>query len=188
MASSNRDADPDDLPDADVDARWTDIVARLSDVEQSGRDVARSTPTGPRGEDAEGNDDAGDADAGDADDTTATPEVAAPSPAPRAPGPRDWPASPEVERLEETESHFVPPDPAPIGQRDPLLTLAWTVVVAVPVLTVLSVVLRAALAELSVPGWLGPAAGAAFVAAVAVLVWRMPNRRDPEDDDPGAVV
>ncbi|NNU28560.1 hypothetical protein [Isoptericola sediminis] len=176
MASSNRDADPDDLPDADVDARWTDIVARLGDVEQSGRDLGRPEETDRR----TGSEAGTDPEPAD-DDAPSTPVA-------RAAGPRDWPASPEVEALEETESHFVPPDPGPITHRDPLLTLAWTVVVAVPVLTVLSVVLRAMLAQLVVPGWLGPAAGGAFVAAVAVLVWRMPARRDPEDDGPGAVV
>jgi len=27
-----------------------------------------------------------------------------------------------------------------------------------------------------------------FVAGIAVLFWRMPHRRDPDDDDTGAVV
>jgi len=171
MAPSNRDADPDDLPDADVDARWSDIVARLGDVEESERSIT-AAPVTPE---------------------PATPEPdtgpdQGPEAEPRAVGPRDWPASPEVEALEEAEEHFVPPEPEPVAHRDPLLTLAWTVVVAVPVLTVLGVVLRAMLSSLSVPGWLGPAAGGAFLAAIAVLLWRMPHRRDPDDHDPGAVV
>jgi hypothetical protein len=168
MASPNRDAEPDDLPDADVDARWSDIVARLGDVEQSGSVV----------EDADrpaGSDDA-------------APAPVDPPVASRSVGPRDWPTTPETEALEEAEDHFVPPDPEPVAHRDPLLTLAWTVTVAVPVLTVVGVVVGAMLPALSVPGWVGPAGGGAFLAALAVLVWRMPHRRDPEDDGPGAVV
>ena len=38
------------------------------------------------------------------------------------------------------------------------------------------------------PGWLLAIAGATFVAGLGVLVWRMPHRRDDEDDDSGAVV
>ncbi|WP_277213072.1 hypothetical protein [Isoptericola croceus] len=169
MASPNRDAEPDDLPDADVDARWSDIVARLDDVEQSGLTV----------EDAER-----------ADDQADTPSLPTELPvAPRQPsGPRDWPTTPEVEALEEAEEHFVPPDPEPVAHRDPLLTLSWTVAVAVPVLTVIGVVVTALIPELPVPSWLGPAGGGAFLAAIAVLVWRMPHRRDPDDRDPGAVV
>ena len=34
---------------------------------------------------------------------------------------RDWPTTPEVEDLEEAESHFVPPDPPLVLGRDPLL-------------------------------------------------------------------
>jgi hypothetical protein len=168
MASPNRDAEPDDLPDADVDARWSDIVARLDDVEQSGFVV----------DDAErpvGSDDA-------------SPPSADPPVASRPTGPRDWPTTPEVEALEEAEDHFVPPEPEPVAHRDPLLTLAWTVAVAVPVLTVVGVVVTALLPELTVPGWVGPAGGGSFLAAIAVLVWRMPHRRDPDDDGPGAVV
>ncbi|GAA1987450.1 hypothetical protein GCM10009718_26180 [Isoptericola halotolerans] len=177
MASPNRDAEPDDLPDADVDARWSDIVARLGDVEQS-RFVVE--------------------DAGTTTEPTGRPEPAEPADASRPPGetpapvqpagPRDWATTPEVEALEEAEDHFVPPDPDLVAHREPLLALAWTVAVAVPVLTVVAVILRAMLPELEVPGWVGPAGGGSFLAAIAVLVWRMPHRRDPEDHDPGAVV
>lgn len=169
MASPNRDAEPDDLPDAVIDARWSDIVARLDDVEQSGFTVEAAEQPVSRDSSAS------------ADDEEAT--------SPQRPsGPRDWPTTPQVEALEEAEDHFVPPDPEPVAHRSPLLTLAWTVAVAIPVLTVVGVVVTALLPNLSVPGWLGPAGGGSFVAAVAVLVWRMPHRRDPDDHDPGAVV
>jgi hypothetical protein len=61
--------------------------------------------------------------------------------------------------------------------------MAWVLVVAVPVLLVVAIV-----AWRGVPTWVLQAAGAGFVAAVGLLVWRMPHRRDPDDDDPGAVV
>lgn len=169
MAPPNRDAEPDDLPDADVDARWSDIVARLDDVEQSGSVVeAAERPA--------------------AHDSTASPDAEDPAVPQRPSGPRDWPTTPEVEALEEAEEHFVPPDPEPVAHRNPLLTLAWTVAVAVPVLTVVGVIVTRMLPSLSVPGWIGPAGAGSFVAAIAVLIWRMPHRRDPDDHDPGAVV
>jgi hypothetical protein len=171
MAPSDRNAEPDDLPDADVEARWSDIVARLGDVEQAGRSTTTEPAPPP---------------ALSGPEHSAAPEP--PDPGAWASGPRDWPASREVDDLDETESHFVPPEPEPVAHRDPLATLTWTVVVAVPVLTVLWVIVRAWLPDLHVPGWVTPTAGAAFVASVAVLVWRMPHRRDPDDHDPGAVV
>jgi hypothetical protein len=161
------------LADAVVEERWADIVGRLGDVE-------------PRWTD---------------DDTAVRPETRLdappepldepspePSPVARFEGPRDWPVTPEVEALEEADGHFTPPEPEPVLSRDPLLTLAWTVLVGVPVLTVLGVLVRAIAPWLALPSWLGPLGGVSFALAVAVLVWRMPHRRDPDDQDPGAVV
>jgi len=97
--------------------------------------------------------------------------------------PRDWPAGPEVEDLEDQESHFVPPEPPPVLGRDPLLNLAWGLVGAAPlVVLVLLVVVR------PFPALVGQVAGAAFLAGLGILLWRMPHRRDEDDDDPGAVV
>ena len=78
--------------------------------------------------------------------------------------------------------HFVPPDPGPVLGGDPLLTLAWTATNGVPVLFVVLV-----LAWPDAPGWLLAVAATVFGTGLAVLVWRMPHRRD-EDDDSGAVV
>jgi hypothetical protein len=174
MAPIDRGADPDDLPDADVDARWSDIVARLGDLEDPRRDA------GP----------AADADTGTEAEVPPAPDPStdAAPPATVAAGPRDWPTTPGAEALEAEESHFVPPDPGPITDREPLTTLAWTVVVAVPLLVVLRVVVGAFAPGLVLPGWLTPTAGLLFLAGVGVLVWRMPHRRDPDDTDPGAVV
>lgn len=91
--------------------------------------------------------------------------------------PRAWAPDPKAE---EAENHFVPPDPGPVLGGDPLLTMAWTVVAAVPLLMLVSVVWRA------VPTIVLQGAGACFVVAIGLLLWRMP--RDHEDDGPGAVV
>ena len=181
MAAPNPDADPgtpDDLPDDAVEARWADIVAQLGPLdgpdapEHGASSGSSSQPTG------------GPAPAGDD-----PPVAAGPAAAPVAgQGPRDWPATPEVDALDEADSHFVPPEPEPLLSRDPLLTMAWSVVAAVPILTVVLVVVRALVPALHVPGWLGPVGGGLFLAAVAVLLWRMPHHRDPEDDGTGAVV
>lgn len=168
MAPNDRGADPDDLPDADVDARWSDIVARLGDLQEP-----REEPDAP------------------ADDPSGLEPTADPAAAPRvvqAAGPRDWPTTPGSEAFEEAASHFVPPDPGPLTGREPLTTLAWTIVVVVPLLVVLRVVVGAFVPDLALPGWLTPTAGLAFLAGVGVLVWRMPHRRDPDDSGPGAVV
>ncbi|MFE7407652.1 hypothetical protein [Isoptericola sp. NPDC057559] len=180
MPAPNPDAEPDlpddDLPDDAVEARWADIVAQLGDL----------------GDDA----DARTADGTSTTASEATPprDTESPSETDEGPvrttgnGPRDWPLTPEVEALEETESHFVPPEPEPVLSRDPLLTLAWTLVLAVPVLVVVGVVVRAAVPTLRIPTWSGPVAGVLFLVALGILLWRMPHRRDPEDHDTGAVV
>lgn len=178
MAAPNPDADPDtpdDLPDEAVEARWADIVERLGSLDVQPGTSAGSVPDAARPAD-DGGPDGGSDGAADV------------APPPHATGPRDWPTTPEVEALEEAESHFVPPEPEPVLSRDPLLTLCWAVLVGVPVLTVALVVVRAMVPTLHLPAWLGPAGGVAFLAAVVVLLWRMPHHRDPEDDDSGAVV
>ena len=150
--------------DAEFDARWAAIVEQLGDLETPpAADAAGDpAPAGP----------------------TTTGHVVA-----RTPGPRDWPVTPEVEALEEEESHFAPPDPGSVlTSRDPLATLAWAGAVGVPLLGVVALILRAFLPALHVPSWTGWLAGALFAASVAVLIWRMPARRDPTDRDDGAVV
>lgn len=98
-------------------------------------------------------------------------------------GPRDWPVTPEQEAAEDADSHFVPPEPPHLLGRDPLANLAWGVVALAPLLAIVLLV-----AVHPFPRLVGELAGVAFLAAVAVLVWRMPSRRDEDDDDTGAVV
>jgi hypothetical protein len=104
-------------------------------------------------------------------------------------GPRDWAAggepADEVDEVDEVddEGGFVPPDPGPVLGGDPLLTMAWAGVIAVPIVLVASTVLNYA-----VPTWLFIAIGAVFVVGVGVLVWRLPSHGPTDGDGNGAVV
>lgn len=167
-------------PALDVDAQWAGIVAGLADLDRGpGDDLDR----GP-------GDEAGRTGAPDGDDAPPAPrdgrevlDSVPVAPWVRASGPRDWPTTPEVEDLEEAESHFVPPDPPLVLGRDPLLTMAWALVVGVPILLlVVLVVVR------PYPVIVAQVGGGAFLAGLAILLWRMPHRRDDDDEGPGAVV
>ena len=98
---------------------------------------------------------------------------------------RDWDGTSQYDAAEDVvdeAEHFVPDDPGPLLGGDPLLTLAWGAVAGVPLLMLVVVVVWQ-----DAPALLVRVAAVVFVAAVAVLVWRMPQRREPSDDD-GAVV
>ncbi|HMO09953.1 MAG TPA: hypothetical protein PKB06_00240 [Actinotalea sp.] len=182
---------PPDEPgdDPDLTAQWDDIVARLGDLTVADvPDAEGGAPSAPAGPD----------DAGPASDGTGDEPDSAGATQPRRrrsdrPGsyvvrpatpptsdPRSWAPDPDVE---EAEDHFEPPEPGPVFGGDPLLTMAWVVVVGAPTLAVVALV-----AWQDIPVWLLQAAGAAFLLAVGLLIWRMPHRRDTSDDDPGAVV
>ncbi|MFS0705456.1 hypothetical protein AB6N23_13120 [Cellulomonas sp. 179-A 9B4 NHS] len=154
------------------DAVWASIVARLRDVDDAadaagpaapGRVVRPAAPEPP------------------AAGAPPVPEAAPP----RLSG-RDWDGTAQYDDAEDAvdeAEHFVPPDPGPVLGGDPLLTMAWGAAVGVPILLLVVVV-----AWRDAPALLLRAAVGLFVVAVGVLVWRMPHRRDPADDDPGAVV
>jgi hypothetical protein len=91
-------------------------------------------------------------------------------------GPRDW--SPP-----EAEDHFEPPEPPPVLGGDPLVTLGWIALIAG-----LAVVFAWAMFRTLAPSWLARAGLLAIVAGAAALIWKMPHRRDPEDDSDGAQV
>jgi hypothetical protein len=173
--------EPPDEPD--LDAQWQEIVARLGDLEpgadQAGPTAGEGSATGPGADAPE-----------DAQRGTATPRrrkddlpgahTVRPASA-DASGPRNWAPDPDVE---EAEDHFVPPDPGPVLGGDPLLVMAWVAVLAAPLLVLVAVV-----AWRDMPTWLLEVAGVAFLAGVGLLLWRMPHRRSPDDeDDNGAVV
>lgn len=149
---------PDDEADPrDFDARWAEIVAELGEPEDA---VFPDVPVPP--EPAPPARDAG-----------------------RVLSGRDWDGTDQIDAAEDAvddEEHFVPPDPGPVMGADPLRVLTWAVAIGVPVLYVVLLV-----AWRDAPGWLAPVAGALLLAAVAVLVWRMPHHRD-HDSDSGAVV
>ncbi|RPF20845.1 DUF4282 domain-containing protein [Myceligenerans xiligouense] len=189
--TNDRTPDPGELADETVDARFADLVASLGDL-GAGPATRTSVPESPEpqvglrraGTHPDPDDDDHDADVADAP-ATPTP----PTPPARASGPRDWPVTPEVAALEEADSHFTPPEPEPLlSDKDPLLTMAWIAVAVIPVLALVSVIAVAAIPALSIPALVGQVALGLFVAGLGVLLWRMPHRRDPEDDDPGAVV
>jgi len=153
----------------DVDAQWRDIVTRLGDLEAppgERRRRAGDVRPGEQGPGARTVRPAGEPRA--PEDVTAEPDAY-----------RGWSPDPEVE---EAEDHFQPPDPGPVLGGDPLLTMAWAVAIGVPLLLLAAVVVWQA-----VPALVLQVGGVAFVAAVGLLVWRMPHR-DDEDRGPGAVV
>ncbi|WP_369374250.1 hypothetical protein AB1046_08425 [Promicromonospora sp. Populi] len=198
MAASNTDDRDDDVPgdtprelgDDDVASRWADIVATLGDMDPTRADdpvkPAESSQTSRPDDESTAADHAADHAAGRADDLADEP--GSETRVLPAAGPRDWPLSPEAEALEEAESHFTPPVPPPLLSRDPLLTMAWSFVVGIPVLAVIGVVVAAAAPSIAIPPLVGQIGLGLFVAGLGVLIWRMPHQRDPDDDGPGAVV
>ncbi|MDR2722678.1 MAG: hypothetical protein LBB54_02960 [Cellulomonadaceae bacterium] len=107
----------------------------------------------------------------------------------RTPGPRDWALTPEAEALDDADSHFTPPDPgAVVTGQDRLLHLAWAAVIGIPVLAIVTLVLISTIPALHPPVFLGPLGTIFFLAAVATLIWRMPDgKRDDDDNTDGAV-
>jgi hypothetical protein len=205
---------PRELGDDDVASRWADIVATLGDLDVSRADGGAGEPGKPaessqtsRPDDESDADDRADGRADDrtdagaddrVDDRTgdrtdagadrADDEPGAGSRVILPAGPRDWPLTPEAEALEEEESHFTPPEPPPLLSRDPLLTMAWSFVVVIPVLALIGMIVSAAMPSLAVPPLVGQIGLGLFVTGLGVLIWRMPHQRDPDDDGPGAVV
>ncbi|MFH5823018.1 hypothetical protein [Georgenia sp. AZ-5] len=175
MPGPTRDGEQDpheSLDDATVAARWAELTAELGELQvpaddggtrlgRSGPDAAAAASPTPAGE--------------------AAPELRAGPSGPAAPvplpGPRDYSPAEDDE-----DEGYVPPEPEPLTHADPALTLGW-------VLAVGSVLLGFVLAVVWRPlpdGVLG-GLGAALVGGVALLLWRMPARRDDDRDD-GAVV
>lgn len=155
-------------PPSDEDV-WNGIVAQLGDIDgYDGKALPEPEPTAPL-------------------DFPVAPWVAdsrVVRPAPDRSG-RDWEGTAQFDDAEavvDAEEHFVPPDPGPVLGGDPLLTMAWIAAVGMPIFLLVVVIVWP-----TAPLALIQAAGVVFVLGVGVLLWRMPNRRD-SDDDTGAVV
>jgi len=101
-------------------------------------------------------------------------------------GPRDWPTTPEVEALEEAETHFTPPPPPPVRARDRWVQFAWVALGVSLALLVATLFVPRSLATSQLFRWLGFVASAGFTASVVFLISRMPRVRDRDHD--GAVV
>jgi hypothetical protein len=98
-----------------------------------------------------------------------------PAPAPVTPSPPPPPADID---------HYVPPPPPPLPKLDPLSKGAWLMLFGGP-----AYLLIATAAGWSMPGLFVFIAVAAFVAGVALLVFRLNDSdRDDSDGDHGAVV
>ncbi|MGJ7441394.1 hypothetical protein [Aquipuribacter sp. MA13-6] len=79
--------------------------------------------------------------------------------------------------------HFVPAEPPPLPRPDLPGRLAWTAVLAGPVLLLLC-----ALLWRSVPSWVLGSIVTAVVVGFGYLVWRLPRTRDRDDPGDGAIV
>ncbi len=171
-----------DRPDEPVDdERWARIVAELDDVD-SAADAAASRgldfPVAP-GVDSPFRD-------GSRVVRPAQGDAAEPADPLSAATGRDWDGTSQYDEAEasvDEQEGFVAPDPGPVLGGDPLLTMAWFAAAGVPMLLLVVLV-----AWRDAPALLIQVACVVFVLGVAVLVWRMPARRDRQDDDDGAVV
>lgn len=84
----------------------------------------------------------------------------------------------------DADEHYTPPAPQPLPKLDRIARAAWAGVIAGPVLVVV-----AALAGLTLPGWVLALAGLAFAGGFATLVARAKDRARQDDGwDDGAVV
>ena len=98
-------------------------------------------------------------------------------------GPRDTVATPELDEARESEDQFVPPDPGDVIGTDRLVNLAWVVVILAPIALIFGLAVWS-----PAPKYALEALGAALLAALVVLLWRIPSAPEHEDSGPGAVV
>lgn len=174
-ADAPRDGVPGDHEPTD-DERWAQIVADLGDLDAL--DDLEAFTTLEDGGLPIRSDDARVVRPAEQPEPPARPELAG----------RDWDGTAQYDEAEATvdaHEHFVPPDPGPVLGGDPLLTMAWFAAAGMPLFLLIVLIFWR-----SAPIALVQAAALVFVVGVAVLVWRMPQRRDPDDHDPdnGAVV
>lgn len=181
----------DDRPEGpgrlDVEAAWADIVSRWGSDEQApvGRWPAQEDVDDPAAPGAGASGQPGDAPPEEERDRPAPASGAVNDPVPASwvQGEATRPGE-DDERRTRDEDRYVPPEPPPFPRGDDMVTrLAWAGVVLAPVFF-----LVAALFWRSAPTWLVLLAVAAFVGGFATLVARMPDRRDGDGWDDGAVL
>lgn len=93
-------------------------------------------------------------------------------------GPRDYVPDDEPEELQPEDYK---PEPVQFGRPSTPAVIGWVC------LGVCLAVLFTAIVGVSLPGWVGYLGVACFVAAMGILLWRLPRNRDPSDGD-GAVL
>lgn len=189
------DGDADERPDPlDVDAAFAAIVAAWESESGSatggtggtGAGSAESVARWPVVEDL-GPDDADTPTARDTSEPEPErvdkPEVWRKGPDPLEDPP--YPTAPsgreEIGLSDDPYDRFEPPEPPPIPRGDPVLRLAWAGVLGGPLFLLIYLFVSRPL-----PVWAIAVGVGGFVAGFAVLVARMPDHR--EDDDDGAVV
>lgn len=155
----------DDLPTAEVDARFADIVAGFA---------TPTTDPVPRWSALEDVDDAPET------EPVVPEEPARPPLSSRLLRSEPVPVEPVIDPLD-IEEHFVPEPPPPLPEVGRYARLAWAALIGGPALLVLSMLLG-----IGLEAWVVVLALLSFVGGFAALVWRMRERDD--DDDDGAVI
>ncbi|MDR0944998.1 MAG: hypothetical protein LBM66_02385 [Bifidobacteriaceae bacterium] len=93
------------------------------------------------------------------------------------PGPRDWEAA-----ADPADEHFIPPEPPPVLDSEPLKVVAWAAIAAGLIGLALYFVLH-----LDWNVWVPRGLALLAAAGIGTLLWRMPRDRE-NPDDPGARV
>jgi hypothetical protein len=156
----------DDLPTAEVDARFADIVAGFA---------TPATDPVPRWSALEDVDDAPET------EPVVPDEPVRPPLSSRLLRSEPTPPEPPIDPLD-IEEHFVPEPPPPLPEVDRFTRLAWAALVGGPALLVIAMLLG-----IGLEAWVVVVALLAFVGGFGMLVMRMHEHRDDDDDD-GAVI
>jgi hypothetical protein len=158
------DWDSTERSDSDEDAAWRDLIARFDSPA-----TAQEPAPWPEREDMPP--------AGTTAGQPAQAAIISTSPVSQPSPPRAAQPVPDP-----PEEHFVPPPPPPLPKLDPLTKGAWVALFGGP-----GYLLVGTVAGWSMPGIAVFCAIAAFVAGVALLVFRLNDDHDDPDDN-GAVV
>jgi hypothetical protein len=178
------DWDSTERSNSDEDATWRDLVARFDSpvaTQEPAPWPDRENTPGPESSEVPGvSAGASEASSGSGPESA----VAGPGPADVAgPPPIIVPAVPFRQHIPvEHEEHFIPEPPPPLPKLDSLAKASWLALFGGPGYLLLATVLG-----WSIPGIAVFCAVAAFVAGVALLVFRLTDS-DRDDDDHGAVI